>query len=172
MEPPMTVSNLRELFLHDLEDMYYAENELLDALEELSEETEDEEISGAFRDHREETQGHIDRLEQVFEMLDEQPETETCEGIDGLIEEHKGFLDEDPSQQIRDLHNLVAGQKTEHYEIAAYGNLALIADRLGMDEAGDLLHDNLEEEEAALDKLASFTEDFEFDTVRETPSAD
>lgn len=158
----MTVTSLRELFVHDLEDVYYAENELLDALEELADQTEHEEIAQAFREHREETQGHIDRLDQVFEMLDREPEQEECEGIEGLIKEHEDFIDEDPDQEVLNVHNLVAAQKTEHYEIAAYGNLALIADRLGMDEAGDLLHQNLEEEEEALDKLASLTEDFDY----------
>ena len=168
----MTASNLRELFVHDLEDIYFAENELLDALEELAEQTENEQISDAFREHREETQGHVDRLEQVFEMLDKEPEREECEGIEGLISEHEDFVEGDPDQQILDLHNVVAGQKTEHYEIAAYGNLALIADRLGMDEAGDLLHENLEEEEEALDELSSLTEEFDFEQFNEAASAD
>lgn len=168
----MTVSNLHELFVHDLEDIYYAENELLDALDELAEQTENEEIAESFREHREETQGHVDRLERVFEMIDVQPEEETCEGIDGLIEEHSEFVEEDPEQGVLDLHNLVAGQKTEHYEIAAYENMALLADRLGLDDASDLLHQNLEEEENALDKLVSLTDDFSFETVREAASAD
>ncbi|QLG27858.1 DUF892 family protein [Halorarum halophilum] len=168
----MTASNLRELFVHDLEDIYFAENELLDALEELADQTENEQIADAFREHREETQGHIDRVEQVFEMLDKEPEREECEGIEGLISEHEDFVEGDPDQEILDLHNVVAGQKTEHYEIAAYGNLALIADRLGMDEAGDLLHENLEEEEEALDELSSLVEDYDFEQFNEAASAD
>jgi ferritin-like metal-binding protein YciE len=159
----MTVSNLRELFVHDLEDIYYAETELLDALETMADQTDEEEIASAFREHREETQGHIERLEQVFEMLDMEPDVEECEGIEGLIEEHETFVaEEDPEQSLLDLHNLVAAQKTEHYEIAAYGNLALVADRLGMDEAGDLLHENLEEEQEALDELSTFVDEFDF----------
>ena len=168
----MTVSDLRELFVHDLEDIYYAEGELLDALSELADATEEEEIAKAFREHREETEGHVDRLEQVFDMLGQEPETEECEGIEGLIEEHREFVDMDPEGTVLDVHNLVAAQKTEHYEIAAYGNLALIADRLGMEEAGDLLHENLEEEEAALSKLASLTEDFDYGQVSEAPAGD
>jgi ferritin-like metal-binding protein YciE len=168
----MTVSDLRELFVHDLEDIYYAEGELLDALSELADATEEEEIATAFREHREETEGHVDRLERVFDMLGQEPETEECEGIEGLIEEHREFVDMDPEGTVLDVHNLVAAQKTEHYEIAAYGNLALIADRLGMEEAGDLLHENLEEEEAALSKLASLTEDFDYGQVSEAPAGD
>jgi ferritin-like metal-binding protein YciE len=164
----MTVSNLRELLVHDLEDAYYAEQELLDALDELAEQTEDKEIASAFREHREETEEHVDRLEQVFDMFDVEPETEKCEGIEGLLKEHQGFVDEDPDQAILDLHNLVAAQKTEHYEIAAYGNMALLADRLGMEEAGDILHETLEEEQEALDKLSSHVDDFDYGRVIES----
>jgi len=158
----MTIDSIRDMFVHDLEDILYAENELLDALAELEEATENEEIAQAFREHREETEGHIDRVEQVFEMLGQEPEREECEGIEGLIEEHEEFVGMDPDERVLDVHNLVAAQKTEHYEIAAYGNLALIADRLGMEEAGDLLHENLEEEEEALSKLASLTENHDY----------
>jgi len=168
----MTVNSLRELFVHDLEDMYYAENELLDALEELADQTENEEIAQAFREHREETQGHIERLDQVFEMLGQEPEKEKCEGIEGLLTEHEEFVDEAPDQTVLDVHNLVAAQKTEHYEIASYGNLALIADRLGMDDAGDLLHENLEEEQDALDKLASLTDNFDYESMIKSTAAD
>jgi ferritin-like metal-binding protein YciE len=163
----MTVTTLKELFVHGLEDMYYAEGELLDALQELEDQTDDD-IAHAFAEHREETQGHIDRLDEVFEMLEMEPETEECEGIEGLITEHETFIEEEePEQQVRTLHNLIAGQKTEHYEIAAYGNLALLADRLDMDQAGDLLHENLEEEQEALEKLSGFVDDYQFGSVME-----
>ena len=161
----MSVSTLDELFTHEIEDIYFAEHQLLDVLEELEAQTEDEEIATAFREHREETQGQIERLERVFEMVGEPPEKEECEGIEGLIAEHDEFVEMDPDQQILDLFNLGAAQKTEHYEISAYGNLALIADRLGMDEAGDLLHENLEEEKAALEKLKDLTDGFEFEQI-------
>lgn len=168
----MALATLQELFVHDLEDMYYAEQELLDALSTLADQSDDDAIVEAFESHREETQGHIERLEQVFEMLDREPETEECEGIDGLIKEHEDFVEQDPDQAVLNLHNLIAAQKTEHYEIAAYGNLALIADRLEMDDAGDLLHENLEEEREALEKLSQHVEDFDFQVVGEAASAD
>lgn len=164
----MTVSNLRELFVHGLEDIYYAEQELLDALQDLEDQTEEREIADAFADHREETQDQIDRLDEVFQMLDMEPETEKCEGIEGLLKEHKTFVEEeDPSEDVLTLHNLMAGQKTEHYEISVYGNLALLADRLGMEDAGDLLHESLEEEQAALDKLSGFVDDYDYEKVTE-----
>jgi|AntRauTorcE11897_2_1112592.scaffolds.fasta_scaffold00012_48 ferritin-like metal-binding protein YciE len=164
----MTVSNLQELFVHGLEDIYYAEEELLDALQDLEDQTEKSEVAEAFADHREETRGQIDRLDDVFQMLDMEPETEECEGIEGLIKEHETFVEEEePTEELLTLHNLVAGQKTEHYEIAAYGNLAVLADRLGMDEASDLLHENLEEEKAALDKLSGLVDDYDYGAVTE-----
>lgn len=161
------MNTLNELFEHELEDIYYAEHELLDVLEELAEQTDDEEISQAFRDHREETQQHVERVEQVFDMIGEPPEEEECEGIQGLVREHDQFLDQDPDQKMLDVFNLTAAQKTEHYEIAAYGNLALIADRLGMDEAGDILHENLEEEEATLEKLKDLTDNYDYEQLKE-----
>ncbi|MFC7141040.1 ferritin-like domain-containing protein [Halosimplex aquaticum] len=161
----MAVNSAQELFEHELEDIYYAEHELLDVLDQLASQTEHEEIAQAFQEHREETQGHIERVEQVFEMIGEPPEEEECEGIQGLIEEHQELVDMDPDQSVLDVANLTAAQKTEHYEIAAYGNLALLADRLGMDEAGDLLHENLEEEEEALEKLKDLADQYDYESI-------
>lgn len=161
----MTVETIQELFEHGLEDIYHAEHELLDALEDLEENTEREEISSAFADHREETEEHIDRLEEVFEIFGEPPEKEECEGIKGLIQEYEEFTAEDPSQEVLDYHSMAAAEKTEHYEIATYGNLIPLADQLGMDEAADLLEENLREEQAALDELTELTESFEMDAI-------
>ncbi|QLH76488.1 DUF892 family protein [Halosimplex rubrum] len=161
----MSVTSAKELFTHELEDIYYAEHELLDVLDQLADQTSEEEIARAFEEHREETEGQIDRLERVFEMLGQEPEEEECEGIQGLIEEHEELLDMDPDADVLDVHNLTAAQKTEHYEIAAYGNLALLADRLGMGEAGDVLHENLEEEEAALEKLKGLTSEYDYEPI-------
>ena len=161
----MAIDNLEKLFEHELKDIYFAENELLNVLDELAQQTENEEIAQAFRDHREETEGHVERVEKVFDMISEPPKEEKCEGIEGLVKEHESLMKEDPDQAVLDVANLVAGQKTEHYEIAAYGNLAVLADRLGMDEAGDILHENLEEEEETLSKLASLTEDHDYEQL-------
>ena len=161
----MSMETIQELFEHNLEDIYHAEHQLLDALDELEEHTDYDEIAQAFSEHREETHGHIDRLEEVFEMFGEPPEKEECEGIEGLIEEHEEFTSMDPSQEVMDYHNMAAAEKTEHYEIAAYGNLIPLADQLGMDEAADLLEQNLREEQDALDELKELTETFEMDAI-------
>lgn len=161
----MSMDSIENLFEHQLEDIYFAENELLDALEELAEQTEKEEIKEAFQEHREETEEHVERLEEVFDIIGEPPETEECEAIQGLVEEHESFLDEDPEQHILDVHNINAAEKTEHYEIAAYGNLAFLADQLGYDEAADLLGQNLEEEKEALEKLKDLTESYDYQEI-------
>lgn len=168
----MSVSNLREMFVHDLEDLYYAETELLDALSDFADRTRDEEIAEAFREHRAETHTHIDRLDEVFEMLGREPDTEECEGIDGIIAEHEGFVRLNPDQDLLDLHVLMAAQKAEHYEIAAYGNMALVADRLGMDEAADLLGTTLEDEQATLEDFSRYVDAYEFERVIDEMSAE
>nr|WP_309221874.1 DUF892 family protein [Halorussus sp. MSC15.2] len=131
-----------------------------DALENLESQVEHEDIEEAFRDHHEETQGHIDRLEEVIDRLSEPAEEEECEAIQGIITEQEHFAEEDPDQAVLDAFNLPAAQKVEHYEIAAYGSLAMLADRLRMDEAGDIFHENLEEEEATLEKLKDLAANF------------
>lgn len=157
----MSLSTPKDLLVHGVEDIYYAENELLDALETLAEQSSDEGIVEAFESHREETTEHVERLEQVFEQLGEEPEEEQCEGIDGLIQEHEDFVEEGPAEEILDLHNLVAAKKTERYEITAYEHLISLANRLDMSETAELLEETLEEEEAASDKLTSLAEEIQ-----------
>ncbi|MCU4974440.1 ferritin-like domain-containing protein [Halobacteria archaeon AArc-m2/3/4] len=161
----MSVETLQDLFEHGLEDIYHAEHQLLDALDDLESNTEREEIAQAFSEHREETQEHIERLEEVFEEFGEPPEKEECEGIEGLITEYEEFVAEDPDQDVMDYHNMAAAEKTEHYEIAAYGNLIPLADQLGLDDAADLLEENLREEQDALDELKELTEEFDIDAI-------
>ncbi|WP_312910730.1 DUF892 family protein [Natronosalvus caseinilyticus] len=156
---------IQDLFEHGLEDIYHAEHQLLDALEDLEEHTEREEIANAFAEHREETQTHIDRLEEVFDAFGEPPEKEECEGIEGLIEEYEEFLETDPSQEVLDYHNMAAAEKTEHYEIAAYGNLIPLAAQMDMPEAADLLEENLREEQDALEELKTLTEEFDMEAI-------
>jgi ferritin-like metal-binding protein YciE len=168
----MKIQSFNDLFVHDLKDMYYAENELLDALDTLAEQTSDEDIVEAFESHRSETEEHVSRLEEVFELVGEEPSEEQCEGIDGLLKEHEDFVSEDPEQAQLELHNLVAAQKTEHYEIAAYENMMQLADRLGMDEARDLIESNLTEERAALDTLSTLVEDLDVEMAPGAATSD
>jgi ferritin-like metal-binding protein YciE len=156
----MAIDSFEALFEHELEDVYDAEHELLEALEEMAGQTENEELRNAFEEHRQETEEHVTRLEEAFDIMGIDAEREECEGIEGLIEEHETFMtEEDPDQAVADIHSKMAAEKTEHYEIAAYGNLAFLAERLGMDEVVDLLGQNLEEEREALETLKDLSED-------------
>lgn len=161
----MSMDTIQDLFEHGLEDIYHAEHQLMDTLEDLESNTEREEISRAFAEHREETETQIERLEEVFDLFGEPPEKEECEGIEGLIQEYEEFTAESPSQEVLDYHSMAAAEKTEHYEIAAYGNLIPLADQLGLDEGADLLEENLREEQDALEELKQLTEQFDTDAI-------
>ncbi|RDI72673.1 YciE/YciF ferroxidase family protein [Halopelagius longus] len=162
----MSANSPNKLFKSELQDMYSAEQQILNALEEMSEEVEDEELREAFSQHREQTQGQIDRLEQVFEKVGMEPEADECKAIGGLIEEHEEFTQKDPSTSELEIFDNVSAQKVEHYEIASYGSLAKLADQLGMDDAGDLLHETLEEEEQTLTKLVNLANDYDYDQLQ------
>ncbi|WP_433624968.1 ferritin-like domain-containing protein [Halomicrococcus sp. NG-SE-24] len=154
----MSTESLDDLFETGLKEMCYTEKQLLDALSDLESEVSDEKAQSAFREHRQETEGHVERLEEVFDKVGVSPEEKQLHAIDGLVEDHDEFVQNDPEQEALEAFDLTAAQKSEHLEIAAYGNLAHLADQLGHDEAGDLLHQNLEEEEEALDELVEATE--------------
>lgn len=101
----------------------------------------------------------------MFDRLSEPAEEEECEAIQGIITEQEHFAEEDPDQAVLDVFDLTSAQKVEHYEIAAYGSLATLADRLGMDEAGDLLHENLEEEAATLETLKDPMDEYDYQQI-------
>jgi ferritin-like metal-binding protein YciE len=144
----------RELLLHELADMYYAEQLLTTVLPKLADEAEDEELSKGFEEHLVQTERHVKNLEKAFEALGEEAKGEKCPGIDGIKTEHDKFMkDEDPSPEICNAFLTGAGARTEHYEIAAYSGAITLAEGLGEAEVVGLLEQNLEEEKAALSKL-------------------
>lgn len=150
--PDMDTS--RELFLHELGDLLYAENVLVKALPKMADEADDKELRDGFTAHLEETREHVDVLKQVFAALDETPKAEKCPAIDGIKKEHDDFVsDHDASAEVTDLFLTGSGARAEHYEIAAYSGLITMAKALGEDEAATLLGKNLEQEEAALKDL-------------------
>lgn len=160
------MQTIEELFEHELKDMYSGEHMLLDALEQMAGESEDREIKKAFTQHRKETQAQIKRLEKIFKSMGQRAEQESCAGIEGLLKEKKLFMREKPSADLLEYFNIGAAQKTERYEITAYENLIDMADKLGMSDAVELLEQNLEEEEAALNKLKVIAS--EFDVMEES----
>ena len=157
----MGMQSIQELFEHELKDMYGAERSLLDALEQMADESSDREIKRAYTQHRKETQGQIKRIERIFKAVGRRPEEQTCLGIEGLIKEKKAFMREKPSDELIEFFNLGAGQKTERYEITAYEHLIDMADKLGLPDVVELLEESLQEEEAALNKLKMFASEFD-----------
>jgi ferritin-like metal-binding protein YciE len=157
----MAMQTIEELFEHELKDMYSGETALLNALEQMAGESSDREIKRAFTQHRKETQGQIKRIEKVFKSMGQKAEAETCPGIEGLIKEKKAFMREKPSEELLEFYNIGAAQKAERYEITAYENLIDMAEKLGMTDAVELLEQNLQEEEATLNKLKAIASEFD-----------
>ena len=157
----MPITTLDELFEHNLKDIYGAEQRLLESLDEMAGEATDREAKKAFQQHKKETQGQIKRLEKVFKTLGMKAEAQPCPGMEGLIKEKKSFSKEKPSEDILGFYNLHAAQKVERYEITAYEGLIEAAQHMGMDEAVDLLQQNLDEEERTLDLLKQLASDYE-----------
>jgi ferritin-like metal-binding protein YciE len=148
------MTTTRDLFLHELGDVLYAENVLVKALPRLAKEATDEDLRVGFEEHLAQTKEHVRNVEQVFVELGEKAKAERCPGIEGIQAEHDAFMaDEQPSPAIRDLFLTGAGARTEHYEIAAYTGLVTVAKALGEHECASLLETNLDQETAALSKL-------------------
>ncbi|RKD98035.1 YciE/YciF ferroxidase family protein [Halopiger aswanensis] len=158
----MSIDSTEDLFVSGLKHAYYTEQRLVDALDELESSSSNEELKSGFAEHREETKQHIDRIEQVFEHLDADAEAEEDPVVEGMIEAHEEFMNQDPSDQAIDRYNIAAGQKSEHYEIATYGNLIPMADQLGMDDVADMLEETLREEQDELDTLSEMGEEFDY----------
>lgn len=151
--------SLKELFEHELRDIYDAENKLLNALETMSNDASDEQLGNAFKEHREVTQQQIQRLERVFELVDRSPRREPCAGINGLIEEYSKFKkEEDPSPEILDVFATGAALKVENYEISSYKSLIKLAQQLGLNEAVTLFQDTLREEEETAREVEQMAE--------------
>ena len=149
---------LHDAFLDELRDTYDAEKQLTKALPKLAKAASSPELRKAFESHLEETRAQIERLEQVFESLDEKARGKHCAGIAGIIEEGKSIMEEDFDDATMDACLIAAGQRAEHYEMAAYGTLVAWANGLGHTEAAELLQETLDEEKAADMKLSSLAE--------------
>ena len=138
--------NLEELFVETLKDIFYAEKQILRALPKMAREANSPELKKAFETHREETEGHVDRLQQVFELMDKPARGKTCDAIIGIIEEGKEVMEEFKGAQALDAGLTAAAQAVEHYEIARYGTLKTWANQLGLKDAAKLLDQTLQEE--------------------------
>ena len=147
-------SKLKEFFLDQLKDIYWAEQKLVKTLPKLAEAAHSDELRDAFESHLTETQNHVSRVEQVFSLLGEDAKAVECPALKGIVEEGEEIIDEtDDDTAQRDVGLIFAGQKAEHYEIATYGALVQLAHDMGQTEIADLLKQTLEEEKKADNKL-------------------
>jgi ferritin-like metal-binding protein YciE len=149
---------LHDAFIDELRDTYDAEKQLTKALPKLAKAASSADLQAAFEAHLEETRGHVDRLERVFESLDEKVRGKHCDGIAGIIEEGKSVMEEDFDEATMDACLIASGQRAEHYEMAAYGTLIAWARAMGHTEAAELLQTTLDEEKAADEKLSALAE--------------
>ena len=149
--------DLNDLFLVTLKYIYYAEKQILKALPKMAKAASSDKLRAAFEKHLAETEGQVDRLEQIFEMLDKPARGKTCDAIQGILDEGKEIMDEYKGTDALDAGMLAAAQAVEHYEISRYGTLKTWASELGMNDAARLLDETLKEEEKtdeALTQLA------------------
>ncbi len=148
---------LDELFHDTLKDIYYAEKKILSALPKMAKAAQNDDLRAAFEKHKTETEGQIDRLEQVFQLIEQKPQGKKCAAIEGILEEGQEIIKEYKGSPALDAGLVSAAQAVEHYEIARYGTLRTWAEELGLNQAMKLLQQTLDQEEAtdrALTELA------------------
>jgi ferritin-like metal-binding protein YciE len=155
----MTKEALKELYIDELKDLYSAETQLTKALPKMAKAASSEDLRQAFEDHLEQTKGHVERLQQVFEMLDEKPTGKKCLGMEGLVKEGAEVMGEDFEDAVMDAALISAAQRVEHYEIAGYGTVCAFADQLGESDQASLLRETLEEEKETDEKLTELAQE-------------
>lgn len=154
----MATKTLDDLFYETLKDIYYAERKIARTLPKMARGAQNEKLKQAFLDHKEETDGQIERLQQVFELIGKRARGKTCDAIEGIISEGEEILEEFKGTPALDAGLLAAAQAVEHYEISRYGTLRAWAEQLGMKEAAELLSQTLSEESATDDKLSKLAQ--------------
>jgi ferritin-like metal-binding protein YciE len=147
------IKTMDDLFVHQLQDIYYAEKQLLKALPKMADKASDPQLRSGFLTHLDETKGHVSRLEQVFKMHGVQPKAVDCPAIDGIIEEADEVTGEIADKTVLDAALINAAQAAEHYEITRYGTLIAWAKQLGRSDCATVLQKTLDEEKAADSKL-------------------
>jgi len=154
----MKIESLDQLLLEQMQDVYDAEKQLVKALPKIAKAASSDDLKEAINEHLEQTKGHVQRLEQAFENLGTKAKGKTCAGMKGLLEEGDEVAGEDSSEEMKDLAIIAAAQRVEHYEIAAYGTIRTLAERLGNEEVAELFQETLGEEEEADERLTEIAE--------------
>lgn len=152
------LASLDDLLVHELQDIYHAEGQILKALPKMTKAANHPDLKDAFEEHRLQTEGQIRRLEQAFKLLGVPAKGKKCEGMAGLLEEGQKLMAEDAEPPVMDAALIGAAQKVEHYEIASYGCVCTYAEMLGYDQVHELLGQNLDEEETTDQKLTALAE--------------
>jgi ferritin-like metal-binding protein YciE len=150
----MKLNTLEDLLLHELKDLYSAETQLVKALPKMAKAASHQELKAAFEDHLEQTEGHVERLDEIAEMLSKKLTGHTCKAMKGLVEEGAELIAEGAAPSVRDAGLIGAAQRVEHYEIAGYGTARCLAEQLGHSEIAELLEQTLEEEKQADENLS------------------
>jgi len=153
----MPNQGLKELYIDELKDLYNAENQLVKALPKMAKAAESEELRQGFEEHLEQTRGHVRRLEEIFQALDESPKGKKCAGMEGLVKEGSEVMSDDFEGAVLDAALIGAAQRVEHYEIAAYGTVCEFARVLGESEHVSLLEQTLQEEKETDHKLTELS---------------
>ena len=150
---------LKDFFVDELKDIYWAEKKIVSTLPKMKKAATSEKLQQAFEDHLQQSQTHVERLDQVFEHLEEKAQAKKCEAMAGIVEEGEGIIEEtEEGTATRDVGLILAAQKVEHYEISTYGGLAQLATTLGLEEVADLLKQTLEEEKQTDQLLTQIAE--------------
>ena len=152
------LASLDDLLVHELQDIYNAEGQILKALPRMIKAATHPDLKQAFEEHRQQTEGQVRRLEQAFKLLGVPAKGRKCEGMAGVIEEGRKVMEEDAEPPVRDAALIAGAQKVEHYEIASYGCVCTYAEMLGYDQVHDLLGQNLDEEETTDQRLTALAE--------------
>jgi len=151
----MEMESLRELYVDKLKDLYSAENQIIKALPKMIKAASSPKLKAGFEQHLQQTRNQVERLEKIFEELDESPKGKKCKGMEGLIEEGKELMEEDAEPEVLDAGLIAAAQHVEHYEIAGYGCVRTYAELLGDKNAVKLLQQTLDEEKMTDEKLTT-----------------
>ncbi len=167
----MTKDSLKHLYVDELKDLFSAEKQLTKALPKMAKAATSVDLREGFEQHLEQTKGHVERLEEIFEQLEERPGGKKCMGMEGLVKEGSEIMSEDFGDEVMDAALIAAAQRVEHYEIAAYGTVAAYADLLGQSEQASLLRQTLEEEKETDKKLTELSEDINV-SAQASPSSE
>ena len=155
----MPNDNLKKLYVDELKDLFSAENQLLKALPKMAKAASSDELRAGFEEHLEQTKGHVQRLENIFQSLDESPKGKKCAGMEGLVKEGAEVMAEDLEEAVMDAGLIGAARRVEHYEMAAYGAVSELAKVLGETNHASLLKQTLEEEQATDEKLTQLAKE-------------